>query len=142
MKPFLGATGVGVSNLDRSVDFYTNILGLGLVQTQIFDVEAYKEALLSFPPKSKPSGSPILLMQYKGVAPPKNQQGKFVFYVEDVKPVLDRCKQYGSFVYKDLGDGEGIVQQIAMVHDPDGFVVEFIPFSLLRASWGDDKPKI
>lgn len=142
MPPSLAATGVGVSNMARSVSFYTNTLQLGLTQTQFFDVEAFIETILTFPKGAKPTGSPIILMQYKKGPPPKNQQGKLVFYVEDVKAVMDRCKAYGCEVFLDLGAGEGWTKGVGMVRDPDGFLVEFLPLADRQASkgWGD-KPK-
>jgi catechol 2,3-dioxygenase-like lactoylglutathione lyase family enzyme len=73
-------------------------------------------------------------MQYKDGKTPLNQQGKLVFYVDDVKAVLDRCKAAGAKVYLDLGAGKDWVKNIAMVHDPDGFLVEFLPLSMLRSS--------
>jgi len=134
MPPSLGATGIGVSNLKESLHFYTKILDIGFKPTQHFDVEAYYETIIALPKGSRPVGSPIILMQYKNAPPPKNQQGKLVFYVEDVKEVLDRCKKYGSEIYLDLGAGADWVKDIAMVRDPDGFVLEFMPLKMLKQS--------
>jgi catechol 2,3-dioxygenase-like lactoylglutathione lyase family enzyme len=118
MPPMLGAVGIGVSNLERSVKFYINTLGLGLRQNQFFDVTEFKEVILGFPKGPKPTGSPIILMQYKDGKVPKNQQGKLVFYVEDVKAVMDRCKEYGCKVFLDVGAGEGWTKDIGIVRDP------------------------
>jgi lactoylglutathione lyase len=139
MPPMLGAVGIGVSNLERSVKFYINTLGLGLKQRQFFDVEHFSEIIIGFNPGSKPTGSPIILMQYKDGKVPKNQQGKLVFYVEDVKAVMDRCKEYGCEVFLDLGAGTGWTKEIGMVRDPDGFLLEFLPLTTLKSSanWGD-----
>lgn len=137
----LGATGIGVSDLKRSVAFYQDVLQIGLRPTLRFDVELYTEQLMSFRRGDNPKGSPILLMQYKNAPPPKNQQGKFVFYVEDVKTVVDRCKAHGAEIFLDLGAGDGDAKNIAMVRDPDGFIVEFIPLALLSApvDWNKQK---
>jgi catechol 2,3-dioxygenase-like lactoylglutathione lyase family enzyme len=134
MAPFLGATGIGVSNMEKSLKFYRDTLNIGLAATQTFDVEAFTETVLGFPRGSKPTGSQVILMQYKDGKTPLNQQGKLVFYVDDVKAVLDRCKAAGAKVYLDLGAGKDWVKNIAMVHDPDGFLVEFLPLSMLRSS--------
>jgi len=130
MPAYLGATGIGVGDLERSKKFYIDILGLGLEVTQTFDVPAFKEIILGFPKGQKPAGSAIILMEYKNTPPPKNQLGKLVFYVDDVKAVYDRCIEYGSETFKALGDGEGWIKHIAMIRDPDGFVVEFLPSKL------------
>jgi lactoylglutathione lyase len=134
MPHFLGATGIGVGDLDRSLKFYTDVLQLGLEPTQTFDVAAFKEIVLAFPKGSKPAGSQIILMEYKNTPAPKNQLGKLVFYVDDVKAVYDRCKGYGCKTFKALGEGEGWVKEIAMIRDPDGFVLEFLPATLLSSS--------
>jgi len=83
-------------------------------------------------------------MQYKNAAPPKNQQGKFVFYVDDVGECMKRCREYGSQVFLEPGKAEEEwARGIGMVRDPDGFLVEFIPTNALRKSegWGS-KAKI
>jgi len=137
----LGGIGIGVANMDRSVKFYRDTLQLGLVPTQFFDVDSFTETVMAFPKGAKPTGSPIILMEYKNAPAPKNQQGKLVFYVENVKAVMDRCKGYGCDVFLDLGAGNGWTKDIGMVRDPDGFLVEFIPLQALRSSanWGDNK---
>jgi catechol 2,3-dioxygenase-like lactoylglutathione lyase family enzyme len=139
MPPMLGATGIGVSNMERSVAFYRDTLGIGLKQNQFFDVEHFTETIMGFPRGPKPTGSPIILMQYKDGTVPKNQQGKLVFYVEDVKAVMDRCKAYGCEVFLDLGAGQGWTKDIGLVRDPDGFLLEFLPLTTLKSSanWGD-----
>jgi uncharacterized glyoxalase superfamily protein PhnB len=87
---------------------------------------------MAFPHKR--AGPPILLMQYKNAPAPKNQQGKLVFYVEDVKAMRDKLVEYGCEVYLELGAGEGWVSKIFMCRDPDGFVLEFMPLSMLKGS--------
>ena len=146
MPPMLGAFGIGVANMDRSVKFYRDTLQIGLTPTTFFDVDSFTETIMTFPKGAKPTGSQIILMEYKNAPAPKNQQGKFVFYVEDVKAVMDRCKAYGCEVFLDLGAGTGWTKDIGMVRDPDGFLVEFLPLKALRSSanWGDkvDSAKI
>jgi predicted enzyme related to lactoylglutathione lyase len=129
----LGAIGVGVSNLERSVHFYTKVLDIGLVPVQTFEAAEYNEVVLVFLKGAKIVGPAILLMQYKNGHKPVKQQGKMVFNVDEVKPILDRAKAYGSEIYLDLGAGEGVVAQIAMIRDPDGYVVELFPYAAAEA---------
>lgn len=141
MPPSLGGVGIGVSDMSRSVHFYTQVLPVGLKPTQTFDVAAFTETVLAIPRNAskKSTGSQIILMQYKNAAPPRNQQGKFIFYVDDVHECMRKCKEYGSEVYLEVGAAEDKwAKEIGMVRDPDGFIVEFIPTSVLRKSegWG------
>ncbi|KAF2433926.1 hypothetical protein EJ08DRAFT_646827 [Tothia fuscella] len=131
MPSTLGGIGLGVTDMAKSVSFYTKILGYR--PTQTFDVEAFTETVLSFPHKQ--GGTALILMQYKnrpeGV---KNPPGKFVWYVEDVKEVVDRCKGEGCEMQLELGAGEGWVSKIAIAIGLDGEVLEFMPLSLLKGA--------
>jgi predicted enzyme related to lactoylglutathione lyase len=130
MPATLGAIGIGVSDMARSVAFYRD--QLGMKPTQTFDVEMFTETVMAFPHRR--AGSQIILMQYKNSQPVKDQAGKLVFYVEDVKEIFDRLKAYGCEVVLELGSAEGLAKGIAMVKDPDGSVLEFMPLSLLKGS--------
>lgn len=139
MPPSLGAIGIGVRDMSRSVHFYTRVLPLGLTPTTTFDVALFTETVLALPKSSKSTGSQIILMQYKNAPPPVNQQGKFVFYVDNVEECMAAAKEYGSEVFLAVGKAEEKwARGIGMVKDPDGFLVEFIPTALLRVSegWG------
>jgi catechol 2,3-dioxygenase-like lactoylglutathione lyase family enzyme len=139
MPTVLGQLGIGVSNLDRSVTFYTKTLSIGLAPTATFDTPDFIETVLAFPKGKQPTGSEIALMQYKDGVVPKKQQGKLMFYVDDVEEVMGRCKQGGAEVYSDFGEGEGIVEHVGIVLDPDGFLVEFLPMMFLMAAQGSSK---
>jgi predicted enzyme related to lactoylglutathione lyase len=93
-------------------------------------VAQFTETVMTYPHKQ--AGPPILLMQYKNTAPPKNQLGKLVFYVEDVRAMREKLVNYGCEVFLELGEGEGWVSKIFMCRDPDGFVLEFMPLSMLK----------
>jgi predicted enzyme related to lactoylglutathione lyase len=131
MPATLGAIGIGVSDMAKSVAFYERVLGYK--PTQTFDVEMFTETVMAFP-HSK-GGSQLILMQYKnrpqGV---QNPPGKLVWYVEDVKEVVDKCKAAGCKMMLELGSGEGWVSKIAMAIGLDGEVLEFMPLSLLKGS--------
>ena len=54
---YLGAVGIGVSDLARSVDFYTRVLGMTQVQT--FKLDYMDEVVVAFPGRSA-----VVLMHY------------------------------------------------------------------------------
>jgi catechol 2,3-dioxygenase-like lactoylglutathione lyase family enzyme len=134
MPATLGAVGIGVADMNRSVHFYTKVLPLSISVTQTIDVAPFLEKILALPTfksasgKTTSPGSQIILMQYKDGRVPKNQQGKLVFFVDDVGECMRRCKEYGSKVFLEVGAGiDAFSKTIGMVLDPDGFLVEFIP---------------
>jgi len=73
-------------------------------------------------------------MEYKNTPPPKNQLGKIVFYVDDVKEVRDKLVKFGCETFLELGKGDGWASGIFMCRDPDGFVLEFMPMALLKGA--------
>src|SRR5207247_3769428 len=75
---YIGATGIGVSDLKRSSDFYTRVLGMQAVQT--FKLEYMEEIVLSHEGRNA-----VVLMHYTDGSNPsyKNLPVQLVFYVTD-----------------------------------------------------------
>jgi catechol 2,3-dioxygenase-like lactoylglutathione lyase family enzyme len=141
MPTVLAAIGLGVSNLQRSIDFYTKTLNIGLQATETFDAPDFTETMLALPKEkgSKAMGVEIALMQYKDTDSsviPKQRQGKIMFYVDDVEDVMERCKKAEVEVYSDYGEGDGVMEHLGIVRDPDGYLVEFLPMVFLMAAQG------
>jgi catechol 2,3-dioxygenase-like lactoylglutathione lyase family enzyme len=143
MPTVLAAIGLGVSNLQRSIDFYTKTLAIGLQVTETFDAPDFIETMLAFPKEkgSKAIGVEIALMQYKNdadnsVVPKRQRQGKLMFYVDDVQDLMERCKKAGVEVYSDYGDGDGVMEHLGIVRDPDEYLVEFLPMVFWMAAQG------
>lgn len=139
----LGAVGIGVTDMATSLKFFIDTLNIGLKSVQTFDVDMYYEEVLAFPPGTKNAGSAIILMQYKDPSLPKpiNQQGKMVFYVDDVKAVLKRCEDAGCEIFHDLGASQEW-PDMCMVYSPDRYIVELMPKSWAsKAKKMGDKPK-
>ena len=109
--------GIPVTDTKRSVEFYTKTLDIGLQQV-IPTVNAimYNETILTFPS----SGASIILMQYPSPKQHGAQSGKVVLFVDDVPGVVAGLKKKGVSIMLDIG-------VLAMVKDPDGFVLELMP---------------
>ena len=76
---YVGAVGIGVSDLARSVDFYTRVLGMKVLQT--FKLAHMDEAVVGFEGR----GSAIVLMHWTDGSERsyKNNPIKIVLYVDD-----------------------------------------------------------
>jgi catechol 2,3-dioxygenase-like lactoylglutathione lyase family enzyme len=116
--------GIPVSDTKRSIEFYTKTLGLGLHQAApTMDFLIYKETILEFSPgatNAKAPGSNIVLLQYpNNVTRHGDESGKVVFYVDSVSEMLASVNKKKVPTMLDFGE-------LAMIKDPDGFVIEFL----------------
>jgi lactoylglutathione lyase len=126
---YLGAVGIGVSDMDRSVDFYSRVLGMSVTQT--FKVDYMDEVVLAFEGRTA-----VVLMHYTdgSVRNYKDNPVKLVFYVTDPKAVTERIRADGMEITREPAPIEtlgGTV--IALAKDPDGYTVELIQAPAPRA---------
>lgn len=123
-KNLLAAVGVPVADLDASVAFYTEVLGLKKLQT--IPLPDMVEAILGYP--GQKGGAAIVLMQYKEGPKPDGAAftGKLVFYVDEPKDVAEAVRARGLEVIREPEEipGFGVV---GFVTDPDGFRLEILP---------------
>lgn len=119
---YLGATGIGVSDLTRSVDFYTRVLGM--TQTQTFKLDYMDEVVVGFEGRTA-----VVLMHYTDGSE-RNYTDlpiKLVFYVTDPQAVSDRIKAEGLTIIREPAPiatlGGAIV---GLAKDPDGYTIELL----------------
>jgi len=119
---YLGATGIGVSDLKRSADFY--IRALGMKQTQTFKLPYMDEIVLSHEGRSA-----IVLMHWTDGSARnyKDLPIKLVFYVTDPKAVAAQIRAAGGEITREpeplptLGNA-----MVGLGKDPDGYVIELL----------------
>ena len=126
---FLGAVGIGVSDMDRSVDSYTRVVGMSVTQT--FKIDYMDEVVLAFEGRTA-----VVLMHYTDGSARnyKDNPVKLVFYVTDPKAVTERIRADGMEITREPAPIDtlgGTV--IALAKDPDGYTVELIQAPAPRA---------
>jgi len=119
---FLTAVGIGVSDLARSADFYSRVLGMK--QTQSFKLDYMDEIVLAHEGRSA-----VVLMHYTDGSTRnyKDNPIKLVFYVTDPVAMTEAIRAYGLEITREPAAAEtmgGAV--IALAKDPDGYVIELI----------------
>jgi lactoylglutathione lyase len=120
----VAAVGLVVQDLDRSIEFYTALLGMQ--ETQRVDVphmDLY-EVILAFPGSR---GAAIVLMQFRDEVDRSyhDDGGKVVMWVGDCVAVADAVRTAGYEVTREPAESPGF-GMIAMVKDPDGRTVELM----------------
>ena len=128
----LGAVGIVVDDIDRSVSFYSQ--ALGMVQTQKYDFPHLKEVVLAF---ENGRGSSIVLMHYPDGRERPALAGKLVFYVEDPVAIAAAIKEHGGTVTQEpvpLAVVGGAI--VGFAADPDGYAIELLQVGRRRDTEG------
>ncbi|GAA0484713.1 MULTISPECIES: lactoylglutathione lyase [Tatumella] len=115
-----------VGDLQRSVDFYTRVLGMRLLRQSENTEYKYTLAFLGYTEESE--GAVIELTYNWGVDSyePGNAYGHIAIEVEDAAEACEKIRQGGGKVSREAGPVKGGNTVIAFVEDPDGYKIELI----------------
>ncbi len=115
-----------VGNLQRSIDFYTQVLGMRLLRTSENPEYRYSLAFVGY--EGNPAQAEIELTynwdtdHYElGTA-----YGHIALGVPDVYAACEAIKAAGGHVTREAGPVKGGTTVIAFVTDPDGYKIELI----------------
>lgn len=115
-----------VGNLQRSIDFYTQVLGMTLQRTS--ENTEYKYSLAFVGYGKNPEHAEIELTHNWGV---ENYEmgtafGHIALGVPDAYAACEKIKAAGGNVTREAGPVKGGATVIAFVTDPDGYKIELI----------------
>ena len=115
-----------VGNLQRSIDFYTEVLGMKLLRTS--ENPEYKYTLAFVGYASNPEQAELELTYNWGVESYDlgSAYGHIALGVPDVYAACDKIKAAGGNVTREAGPVKGGSTVIAFVTDPDGYKIELI----------------
>ncbi|MFP8966333.1 lactoylglutathione lyase [Pokkaliibacter sp. CJK22405] len=115
-----------VGNLQRSIDFYTNVLGMHLIRESENAEYKYTLAFLGYGPESETA---VIELTYNwGVDSYDlgNAYGHIAIEADDIYGTCEQIKQQGGKVTREPGPVKGGSTVIAFVEDPDGYKIELI----------------
>lgn len=115
-----------VGNLQRSIDFYSQVLGMKLLRTSENPEYKYTLAFVGF--GGNPEHAEIELTYNWGVDSYDmgTAFGHLALGVPDVYAACDKIKAAGGQVTREAGPVKGGKSVIAFVTDPDGYKIELI----------------
>jgi lactoylglutathione lyase len=115
-----------VGNLQRSIDFYTQVLGMTLQRTS--ENPEYKYSLAFVGYGKNPEHAEIELTYNWGVESYDmgSAFGHIALGVSDVYAACEKIKTSGGNVTREPGPVKGGTTVIAFVTDPDGYKIELI----------------
>jgi lactoylglutathione lyase len=115
-----------VGDLQRSIDFYTDVLGMRVLRTTDRPEQKYRLAFVGYADESQQA---VLELTYNygvdrydlGTA-----FGHVAIGVPDVAAACSAVKAKGGTVTREAGPVKGGTTVIAFVQDPDGYKIELI----------------
>jgi lactoylglutathione lyase len=115
-----------VGNLQRSIDFYTKVLGMKLIRTSENPEYKYSLAFLGF--DSNPRQAELELTYNWGVDSYElgTAFGHIALGVPDVAAACETIRTAGGTISREAGPVKGGSTIIAFVVDPDGYKIELI----------------
>jgi len=117
-----------VGDLQRSIDFYTKVLGMNLLRTTERLEQKYSLAFVGFGKGNTDGQAEIELTFNHGVNSYDlgTAYGHIAIGVPDAYATCDKIKAAGGNVTREAGPVAGGDTIIAFVTDPDGYKIEFI----------------
>ena len=115
-----------VGDLARSVDFYTNVLGMRVLRTTDRPDQKYSLAFVGYGDERE---NAVLELTYNyGVERYElgTGYGHVAIAVADAKAACDAVRAKGGKVTREAGPVKGGTTVIAFVQDPDGYKIELI----------------
>jgi lactoylglutathione lyase len=115
-----------VGDLDRSIGFYTDVMGMKLLRKNENAAYEYTLAFVGFGEESE--GAVIELTYNWGTSEYDlgNAFGHIAIGVDDIYTTCDAIKAAGGNVTREPGPVKGGTTEIAFVKDPDGYMIELI----------------
>jgi lactoylglutathione lyase len=116
-----------VGNLERSVKFYTEMLGMKELRRRDVPDGKYTLAFVGYAEES--SGAGVIELTYNyGVDKYEmgNAFGHLAIGVPDVYAACERIKAAGGTVTREAGPVKFGTTVIAFVKDPDGYLIELV----------------
>jgi lactoylglutathione lyase len=115
-----------VGDLQRSIEFYTTMMGMTLLRTTDRPEQKYSLAFVGY--GSNPEHAEIELTYNYGVDQYElgTAFGHLAIAVADAAATCARIKAAGGMVTREAGPVKGGSTVIAFVQDPDGYKIELI----------------
>lgn len=115
-----------VGDLDRSLHFYTQVLGMRLLRRNDYPAGKFTLAFVGFDDEEN---SAVIELTYNwGVDHYElgSAFGHIAIAVEDAAATCETVRQRGGKIVREAGPMKGGTTVIAFVEDPDGYKIELI----------------
>lgn len=115
-----------VANLEKSIAFYTDVMGMKLLRKSDNEQYRYTLAFVGYADESEQAVLELTWNWDTDSYDMGSAYGHVAFAVEDIYAMCDTIKARGGNVYREPGPVKGGSTVIAFVRDPDGYAIELI----------------
>ena len=115
-----------VGDLEKSIEFYTDILAMQLLRRKDFPDGKFTLAFLGYGDESVNTVLELTHNWETSDYDLGNGYGHIAISVEDVYAACDQLKQSGGEVVREAGPMKHGTTVIAFVKDPDGYLIELL----------------
>lgn len=115
-----------VGNLQRSIEFYTQVLGMKLLRQSDNNEYRYTLAFIGYGDESDHTVLELTHNWDTSEYDLGNAYGHIAIGVDDIYGTCDAIKAKGGDVYREPGPVLGGSTVIAFIRDPDGYAIELI----------------
>ena len=119
-------TMIRVGDLDRSIKFYTDVLGMKLLRKKDYPDGKFTLAFVGYGPESEQAVIELTHNWDTSTYDLGNGFGHVALAVEDAYAACAEIKQRGGKVVREAGPMKHGTTVIAFVEDPDGYKIELI----------------
>ena len=115
-----------VGDLDRSIEFYTKVLGMKLLRRADYPGGRFTNAFVGYDDESRAA---VLELTYNWDTHSYDLGtgfGHVAVEVEDAREACERVRQRGGKVTREAGPMKHGTTVIAFVEDPDGYKIVFV----------------
>ena len=115
-----------VGDMQRSIDFYTQVLGMRLLRRSDYPEGKFTLAFVGY--EDEKDGAVLELTHNWGVDSYElgTAYGHIAVEVEDAAATCDKVRELGGKVVREAGPMKHGTTIIAFVEDPDSYKIEFI----------------
>ncbi len=115
-----------VGNLDRSIDFYTNVLGMQILRRKDYPEGKFTLAFVGYGDEKDHTVLELTHNWDTGQYDLGNAYGHVALEVDNAAEACDKVRAKGGKVVREAGPMKHGKTVIAFVEDPDGYKIEFI----------------
>ena len=115
-----------VTDLDRSKNFYINILGMTLLREREFPDAEFTLAFFGYGDEKDNTVLELTWNWNTDSYDHGNAYGHIAIGVDDVYKACDKIREAGGSIVREAGPMKGSSTVLAFVEDPDGYKIELL----------------